>query len=115
MPATAFDTLQATETLTAAGVQDVHARAIVLMMRDAVTEGVASKADVSDAKANIRTEIADVKAELKTEIADVKAELKTGIARIVARIEAAVNRVVLAFVAVGGLVVAAAGLILAVG
>ena len=49
MPATAFDTLQATETLTAAGVQDAHARAIVLMMRDAVTEGVASKADVSDA------------------------------------------------------------------
>ncbi len=100
MPATAFDTLHAAETLTAAGVQDAHARAIVLMMRDAVTEGVASKADVSDAKAELKTEIT---------------ELRTEIARIEVRIEAAVNRVLLAVVAVGGLVVAAAGLILAIG
>ena len=40
MPATAFDTLHAKQALTEAGVSDAHADAIVVMTRNAVTEGV---------------------------------------------------------------------------
>ena len=47
MPAYAFDTLKAADALIAAGIDSTHARAITETMRDAVTEGVATKADIA--------------------------------------------------------------------
>ena len=53
MPAFAFDTLKAARALTAAGAKEPLAEAIVTTMNDAVTEGVAAKADVAELKAEI--------------------------------------------------------------
>ena len=47
MPATAFDTLKATKALIAAGVDPRQAEAHAETLRDAVTEGVATKADIA--------------------------------------------------------------------
>ena len=43
----AFDTLEAAEQLESAGIEKQHARAIAGTMRDAVTEGVVTKADTA--------------------------------------------------------------------
>ena len=43
----AFDTLKAAEALREAGIEEAHAKAIASTMRDAVTEGVATKADLA--------------------------------------------------------------------
>ena len=64
MPAHAFDTLKAMRVLTAAGMQEPVAEAVVTTMNDAVTEGVATKADI--AKINGRLDV------LKTEISSIK-------------------------------------------
>ena len=64
MPAYAFDTLKAMRALTAAGMQEPVAEAVVTTMNDAVTEGVATKADI--AKINGRLDV------LKTEISSIK-------------------------------------------
>ena len=48
-----FDTLRATDTLTAAGLEPEHARAIVTTMHDALGEQVATKADIAQLEARI--------------------------------------------------------------
>ncbi len=48
-----FDTLTAARTLQAAGMEAAHAEAIVATMSQAVTEGVATKADIVDLKADL--------------------------------------------------------------
>lgn len=60
----AFDTLAYARKLKAAGVDEAQAEAHAEAVRDAVTEGVATKADVRDLKADIR--------DLKTEITNIK-------------------------------------------
>ena len=57
MPACAFDTFKAADALIAAGIDSPHARAITETMRDAVTEGVATKADIAE----LKTEISAIK------------------------------------------------------
>ena len=47
----AFGTLKATEALRGAGIEEAHAKAIT--MRDAVTEGVATKADLAATFLNV--------------------------------------------------------------
>ena len=47
MTGTTFDTLKATDMLTSAGIAEEHARAIAATMREAVTEGVATKTDIA--------------------------------------------------------------------
>ena len=44
---TAFDTLKAADALTEAGIAEPHAKAIASTMRVAVTEGVATRADMA--------------------------------------------------------------------
>ena len=56
----AFDTLAYARKLKAAGVDEAHAEAV----RDAVTEGVATKTGIRDLKADVR--------DLKTEITNMK-------------------------------------------
>ena len=53
MPAHAFDTLKAAETLTAAGIDTAHAKAITNMVHNAMIEGVATKADIAGLKGDI--------------------------------------------------------------
>lgn len=48
-----FGTLTAARTLQAAGMEAAHAEAIVATMSQAVTEGVATKADIADLKADL--------------------------------------------------------------
>lgn len=67
MTAVTFDTLKAKEVLTAAGVTDTHAGAIVEITREAVTEGVATKTDIADLKTDI--------AGLETKIANLRADI----------------------------------------
>ena len=77
-----FDTLGAARAMEAAGVERRQAEGIAMTMRDAVTLGAATKADVGDVKtelkediADVRREVAAVKAELKEDIADVRREV----------------------------------------
>ena len=68
MGATAFDTYAAAKTLREAGFDERQAEAAVTMVRDAVTEGVATKADLDKG-------LAALKAELKTDMADLETRL----------------------------------------
>ena len=58
--ATGFDTLTYARRLKAAGVDEAQAEAHAEAVRDAITEGVASKADVAD----LKTEIANLETRL---------------------------------------------------
>ena len=53
MASTTFDTLTTARLLKAAGFESDKAEAIADAMRSAVTEGVATKADITDVKATI--------------------------------------------------------------
>ncbi len=64
---TTFDTLEAAEALSRAGLQERHAKAIAVTVRKAVSEGVATKADIRELDAKI-----DV---LKANVGAIKAEL----------------------------------------
>ena len=66
-----FDTLAAARAMEAAGVERRQAESIAMTMRDAVTFGAATKADIGD----VRRENAGAKAELKEDIADVRKEI----------------------------------------
>ena len=57
MTSAAFDTLKAVETLREAGVEEAHAKAIANTVRDAVTEGVATKADLRAAVAELKADM----------------------------------------------------------
>ena len=72
----AFDTLKAVETLREAGIEEAHAKAIANTMRDAVTDGVVTKAD-------LRTAVTDLKADLRTAVAELKADLLKAVVGIV--------------------------------
>ena len=61
MTAAAFDTLKAAEALREAGIEEAHAKAIASTMRDAVTEGVATKGDIARLEAKIDTGLASMK------------------------------------------------------
>ena len=79
----AFDTLEFTETLKAAGVPDAQARAEVKAIGAAfgqvLNAQVATKEDLHEVKVELKDDISEVKAELKDDISEVKAELKDDI------------------------------------
>ena len=76
-PAIAFDTLQTAENLKSAGMEERHAKAIATAMRDAVTSGTATRADLIELKAEINAEFAKFKAEINSEFAEFKAEINS--------------------------------------
>ena len=96
----AFDTLKAVETLREAGVEEAHAKAIATTMRDAVTEGVATKADlraaVADLKADLQTAVTDLKADIRAVVTDLKADTRTTVAELKADLLKAVIGIVVA-------------------
>ena len=61
MTATVFDTHAAVTTLRGAGFDERQAEGVVSMVRQALSEGVATKADIKD----VRGEIKDVRGEIK--------------------------------------------------
>ena len=77
----AFDTLASARRLKEAGVATAQAEAHAEAVRDAVTEGVATKADIAGVEnevVGVKTEVAGVKTEvahLKTEVVGVKADV----------------------------------------
>lgn len=82
MSAIAFDTHQAVKVLTAAGADEALAEAVVATVGDAVGGNVATKADLAEAKAELKSEIVAVKAE----VAEIRAELKTDLGHLEARL-----------------------------
>lgn len=80
MSTAAFDTLEATEDLKAAGFEEAHAKAIVRTVHRAMSEGVATKEHVSAGTATLR-------ADLQTLRADVHALLlKTAVGVVIANV-----------------------------
>lgn len=95
MSALAFDTHAAVKALTGAGFDDAQAEAITDTVRGAVTESVATKADIARLEGKIETEVARLEAKIETEIAGVKADVagvKADFARLEAKIETEVAR-----------------------
>ena len=60
-----FDTLAYARRLKEAGVDEAQAEAHAEAVRDAVTEGVATRADLKSAVADLKAEIAPLKADLR--------------------------------------------------
>ena len=94
MPATAFDTLHAKQALTEAGVSDAHADAIVVMTRNAVTEGVATKTDIAGLKtdmvqlnAKIDNAAAQLDAKIENTAAQLRSDFKADIDKLDAKID----------------------------
>ena len=82
MTTAGFDTLRVAKTLIAAGVEPRQAEAHAETIRDAVTEGIATKADVTALKTSAAATTTDI-ATLKTDVAALKADfaaLRTDIA-----------------------------------
>ena len=86
MTTLAFDTLRAAKLLRLAGFDESQAEVVVTTVGDALTENVATKADLNQVEAALKTEIAEVKAELKTDMAALRAELKTDLGSLEARL-----------------------------
>ena len=75
MSTASFDTLEAADDLTRAGLTEPQAKAIVATMRRAVSDGVATKGDVAELRTELKGDIGELRAELKGDIGAVKAEL----------------------------------------
>ena len=97
------DTLSALRDLEAAGIDSMHAEAIVGVVARA-REELATKADLETAVATTKADLAAAVARIKTDMAALEA-------RIEARIERAMNRNLLATIAVGGVIIAAVKLL----
>ena len=76
MSATSFDTMEAAEALTRAGLPEPQAKAIAITVRKAVSEGVATKSDVGELRTELKGDIGELRAELKGDIGELRTELK---------------------------------------
>ena len=80
MTTAVFDTLKASRNLKAAGVAEAQAEAIVTTMAEAFDDAVATKADISEVKVELKSmatkaDLAEVRADLRTDIANLKADM----------------------------------------
>ena len=71
MTTAVFDTLKASDTLKAAGIEPKQAEAIVHTMASAFDDAVATKADLTEVKAELKQDIASTKADLAVLRADI--------------------------------------------
>lgn len=71
----AFDTLKATKLLKASGFEETQAEAVVATVRDAVSDNVATKADMSELRAELKADMGELRAELKADIAELRASM----------------------------------------
>ena len=82
MTIVAFDTLTTAETLTDAGIEETHAKAITAAMRDAVIEGVATSADID----RLEGKIAGLETKMTSEIGRLEDKMMSGIDRLEGKI-----------------------------
>ena len=82
MTALAFDTHHAVRVLTTAGADEALAEAVVATIGDAVGGNVATKTDLVEVKAELKSDVTQVKAE----IAEVRAGMKTDLDALEARL-----------------------------
>jgi len=101
------DTLSAVRELETAGVDSMHAEAIVGVVAKG-REELATKTDLENAVAATKTDLEHAVAMMRAELAAAVAALE---ARIEARIERAMNRNLLATIAAGGVIIAAVKLL----
>ena len=80
MTALAFDTYKAVKALREAGADEALAEAVVATVGDAIGGNVATKADLAEVKAELKSDMAAVKTDLAEVKAELKAELKSDIA-----------------------------------
>ena len=92
MPATAFDTLRAKQALTEAGISDAQAGAIVVMTRDALTEGVATKADIAGLKTDV-SKIENIVAKLDAKVENTAAKLDAKVENTAAKLDAKIENI----------------------
>lgn len=83
MAVAAFDTYAAAKTLREAGFDERQAEAAVTMVRDAMTESVATKADLAVAVADLKADMLTLKTDMLTLKADM---LKVAIGIVVANV-----------------------------
>ncbi len=83
----AFDTLKAMKRLTATGVEEAQAEAIIETVGGAMTETLATKDDLALLKADLTAEIAVGIAEVRGEIAGTEGRLETKIVEVRTEIE----------------------------
>jgi len=86
MPA-AIDTLKLAKRLRQADFTQLQAEALAEAVGEATVEGVATKLDIAELRADLKQDIADLRAELKQDIGDLRAELKQGNAGVRQEIE----------------------------
>jgi hypothetical protein len=87
MAVVAFDTLKLADRLEAGGFTAVQARTAAGAFADAMSgSDLATKADLGEAKAELKGELGELKAELKGELGELKAELKGDIAALKANL-----------------------------
>ncbi len=77
-----FDTLTAARQLTEAGMNETQAAAVVGVLRSAVTEGVAAKADIAELRAEVKADIAELRDATKAAIAEFQATTRADIAEL---------------------------------
>ena len=70
-----FDTHRAVTALKEAGFEDDQAVALVSTIGDAMTGGLATKADIAQLRAESKSDIAGLRAEVKSDIADLRVDL----------------------------------------
>ncbi len=64
MNAPTFDTLHAAKRLRESGFEDAQAEAVVATVNDAITGGVASKADLAELRAEFKSDLAEFKSDI---------------------------------------------------
>ncbi len=107
-----FDRLAYIDRLKEAGIEEPVARAHAQALREALEEGVATKADLEALEVRLGTRITDLKTELKSDIAELRAEMgefQSGIRADIQRLDAKIDIVArdLVIKGAGGLVVLA--------
>ena len=72
MTTTVFDTLKASDTLKAAGIEAKQAEAIVHTMAGAFEDTVATRADLIEVKAELKQDIASTRADISVVKSDIR-------------------------------------------
>ena len=97
MTTAVFDTLKASDTLKAAGIEAKQAEAIVHTMAGAFEDTVATKADLGKLESSVKTDTTSLKAEFKRDITEVRADvdkLKVSVRADMEKLEASTKAII---------------------
>ncbi|MYA87082.1 MAG: hypothetical protein F4X97_01260 [Boseongicola sp. SB0662_bin_57] len=82
----AFDTLATARLLRESGIEERQAAAITTAIKDGVTGGVATKADLSELRGELRSDMADLRSELRNDMAGLRSDMASLETRLTVRI-----------------------------